>query len=293
MKSVLKSTLLLLCVLVMTVAALPTAAAESGTLHVTLETKDKQPIDGMTVQLCQVATVDSTGYYPAAAFENSGISIAAVVNDPDEAVAQTLMTYVNEHGVDSLSAASAGGKTTFTALPLGIWLVYGEASDEYAFNPYLVFLPQESNGRLQFEVSSAPKVEDNRPHETQVYVLKKWEDDQNAAHKRPDSITVELLNGSTVVAEAALNEDNGWSHTFQGVPKGGTYSVREKAVPDYEVQYGGDAVNGFVITNTYVGEKLPQTGQYWWPIVILAIVGVCFVVLGIYEMGAKWHDEKT
>ena len=71
-----------------------------------------------------------------------------------------------------------------------------------------------------------------------------------------------------------------------------TYSVREKSVKDYKATYSGDVANGFAVTNSYVGEKLPQTGQYWWPIVIMAIAGFCFVLLGIYEIGVKKHDKK-
>ena len=174
----------------------------------------------------------------------------------------------------------------------GIWLVYTDDSGKYTFNPYIVFLPFESVGKLYYEVSSAPKVEDSSLNQMNIYVFKKWDDRNNAAKKRPSGITVELLNSDKVVASAALDEANGWAYTFYGVAKDGNYSIREKSVSDYKASYSGDATNGFVVTNTYKGEKLPQTGQYWWPIIILAIAGICFVLLGVYEIGAKKNGKN-
>ena len=105
-------------------------------------------------------------------------------------------------------------------------------------------------------------------------------------------VNIELLNGSEVVLAAKLSESNGWSHTFTGVSKDGNYSVREKTVANYNANYSGDMANGFVITNTYNGEKLPLTGQYWWPIILIAIAGAGFIALGIYEVGVKKDAKK-
>lgn len=47
-----------------------------------------------------------------------------------------------------------------------------------------------------------------------------------------------------------------------------------------------------VIPNTnQTGDKLPQTGQLWWPILMLAIAGGCLVILGVMELRSK-RDEK-
>ena len=67
---------------------------------------------------------------------------------------------------------------------------------------------------------------------------------------------------------------------------------REKTVANYKANYSGDMANGFIITNTYNGEKLPQTGQYWWPIILIAIAGAGFIALGVYEVGVKKNAKK-
>ena len=294
MRTILKHIFIsLLVILLITGSALPCfAATETGQITVTLEDKEKNKIDGMRVYLCQIADLNNRAYHATTAFENSGISMSGIVTNPDETVAKTLLDYVKKNAVESLSKTSEAGKAPFSDLNLGIWLVYPEEDSRYAFNPYIVFLPYGANGKVYYEVFSAPKVEDRNLDEINIYVMKKWDDKNNAAKKRPDSIAVELLRNQAVVAAAQLNEENGWAYTFSKLPKDGDYSVREKAVSNYTVDYSGDAVNGFVVTNTYAGEKLPQTGQYWWPIGLIAIAGAGFVLLGIHEMGVKKNGKK-
>lgn len=294
MKATLKTIFITLLVMVMTASlTVPCVAADQkGKITVKLEDKNQNKIDGTTVSICQIAHLNAVGYYPTAAFETSGISIAGIVNNPNELTANAIVGYIKENNVEVSSQVSQKGEVSFSDLDLGIWLVCCDENSKYIFNPYIVFLPCESGGKAYYEVTSTPKVEDNKPDEMNVYVFKKWDDKDNAAKKRPESITVELLNGNTVMASAELNETNGWSYMFLGVKKDGAYSVREKSVVDYKASYSGDAINGFVITNTYAGEKLPDTGQHWWPLVIIAIAGTCFVLLGIYEMGVKKNGKK-
>ncbi len=281
-----------LTVLLAVSVALPCFAAETGKLTVTLEDKEKNQINGVTVALCQIAALTSAGYQPTLAFENSGISISGIVDNPNEMTAKTLYDYVKTKDLETVSEVSGNGIVSFSDLNLGIWLVFCDEESKYAFNPHIVFLPFESNGKLYYEVSSAPKVEDSKPNEINIYVIKKWDDKNNAAKKRPETITVELLNGDTTVASVELKETNGWAYTFSGLPKDGSYSVREESIVDYKETYSGDVTNGFVITNTYVGEELPVTGQYWWPMVVIAVAGVCLILLGICEIGGKKNDEK-
>lgn len=294
MRTTIKSLLMfiLTATLILSLAITCFAAAENGKITVILEDKEKNPVTGTTVNICQIAELNSMGYYPAEAFENAGISISGIVNNPDEAVAKTIAEYIKKNNVSTTSLVSEYGKAIFSDLGLGIWFVFPDENSKYTFNPYIVFLPYESSGKLYYEVSSAPKVQDSKPDEISIYVLKKWDDKNNAAKKRPDFVTIELLNRNTVIETVELSESNGWAYTFSSLPKDGNYSVREKNIADYKVSYSGDIANGFIVTNTYAGEKLPQTGQYWWPIVIIAIAGIAFVLLGIYEIGVKKNGKK-
>lgn len=257
-----------------------------------LEDKEKHKISGMTVNVCQIASLNDSGYYPVAAFEKSGVSIAGVINNSGEAVAKTLLDYVEKNNVKCESAISENGKATFEELNLGIWLVFPQKGEKHNFNPYIVFLPFESGGKVSYDITSAPKIEDSAPQEINIYVIKRWEDKNNASKKRPESVEIELLDGDRVVSSAVLNEEKGWAHTFLKVNNEGKYAVREKTVAGYKVDYSGDVTNGFVVTNTYNGEKLPQTGQYWWPIILITIAGAGFILLGVYEMVVQRNGKE-
>ncbi len=292
MRTILKNLFITLLVILLTVPSVTASFAEGerGGITITLEDKEKNRLDDIKVHLCRIADLSDSGYVLAPAFKDSGISISGIVNN--ETVAKTIVDYVKEKNIETLLNVSINGIASFSDLDLGIWLVYCEESSPHTFNPYVVFLPYESGNELHFEVASAPKVDDNTPNEISIYVIKKWDDKNNASKKRPDSVTIELMNKEDVVGSVVLSEENGWAHTFLRLPKDGVYSVRERAISNYKVDYSGDAANGFVITNTYAGEKLPQTGQFWWPIAVIALAGVCFVLLGIFELGAKKNGKK-
>jgi len=294
MKKIFKITLSLLMVvlLVAGVAFTCTATDKEGKITITLEESNKNKIDGLKVNICHVANLNNTGYFPTSAFENSGISIAGILNNPNEATAKNLVDFIKKNKVSVQSATSKDSKAVFSDLDKGIWVVYCGESSKYTFNPYIVFLPYESGGKLYYEVMSVPKTENIESDKISVYVLKKWNDKNNAAKKRPDSVTVELLNGKQVISSVKLSEENGWAHTFKNLEKNGKYSVREKKVSNYKVSYGGDSADGFIITNTYIGNKLPQTGQYWWPIIVIGIAGLGFILLGIYEVAVKKNEKK-
>jgi len=92
-----------------------------------------------------------------------------------------------------------------------------------------------------------------------VSVVKVWNDDNNGAGKRPESITVQLIENGTVVKTAILNEANQWKHTFVGLDGTKIYTAKEITVPDYSATYSGDAATGILITNTYSGTTDPGT----------------------------------
>jgi len=294
MKTILKSSLsLLLIVFLLAGISLSVTAAEKvGKITITLEDENKNKINGLRVSICHVAELNDTGYFPTKAFENSGISIAGILNNPNEATTKTLVDFIKKNKVSVLSKTSKNSQAVFSNLSKGIWVVFCENNKEYTFNPYIIFLPYESGGKLYYDVMSVPKTENIQSDKISVYVLKKWDDKNNAAGKRPDSVTVELLRDKKVVAKVKLSEDKGWSHTFKNLEKDGKYSVREKKIENYKASYGGDAAEGFVITNTYIGQKLPQTGQHWWPIIVIGIAGLGFILLGIYEVAVMKNEKK-
>lgn len=88
---------------------------------------------------------------------------------------------------------------------------------------------------------------------TSVTVNKVWEG------KPAESVTVHLLQNGEVKETATLNEGNGWSHTWSGLPtvdgdgKVITYTVEEIAIPGYTASY--DYSSSFETVSAWVPVK--------------------------------------
>lgn len=263
-----------LCVIACLCFAFPCFAAGNCTLTVS---PDGGPL---TVAVCLVARWDN-GYTLADGFEDSGLSVSGFTSDN----AQAVCGYVSDNEIAVQTLSTASGDARFIGLEKGVWLVFCGEDGDYYFEPFFVTLVSQT------EVTSHPKTRMLPPDTRSISVTKKWDDSNNAAKLRPDSITVELICDGNTVQTVQLSGGNGWTHMFENVPVDGTFTVREKEVDGYKASYNGDAKNGFIITNTLdISSFLPDTGQHLLPAVILAVAGVCFILLGIIEHTKKKKD---
>ena len=126
---------------------------------------------------------------------------------------------------------------------------------------------------------------------TKVTVIKKWEDDNDWAGIRPDSLTIKLYcndnpvkQGGTEQKTVILNESNNWTSTFDyDIGNGGlgkfdwsgnayVYTVKEDGVPEeYKVDYSDIETDEYgnttiTITNTYKAEYdgyIEIKGKVW------------------------------
>ena len=182
----------------------------------------------------------------------------------------------------------------------------------------LIALPEDSKetseGTDPYQVTAVLKFEKNEkpgkpgnPEETKIHVLKVWKQDQEK--ERPDSIVVELLQtdvkGNTTVADRqTLAKENQWSYTWKNLSTLMRWSVSEADVPNgYTVAVTREG-NTVVLTNTAkksgnpdgevnppskkptdkttdkTSDKLPQTGQLWWPVLVLLFAGAICLLVG-------------
>lgn len=102
-----------------------------------------------------------------------------------------------------------------------------------------------------------------------VTVNKVWDDNENSAGKRPDSVTIKLLaNGDDTQKSLVLNESNNWRGSFTNLaPKsdGGkdiVYTVKEDTVPYYKSEITSKEDNTFTVTNTYMTKSI-QVNKVW------------------------------
>ena len=93
-----------------------------------------------------------------------------------------------------------------------------------------------------------------RAERVNVSVKKVWAD---AAATRPEKVTVNLLNGGTVIDSIELSEENGWAGSFDDLPKyaldgsEAKYTVAEVPVDGFTPEVAGDMA-GFTVTNTAI-----------------------------------------
>ena len=90
----------------------------------------------------------------------------------------------------------------------------------------------------------------------QIKVQKSWDDNENAAGRRPSSILLQVKNGDQVVAEYEVSEADNWEHTFElakydSLGNEINYTVDET----FESEYYIKNIVGNVITNTFVAPE--------------------------------------
>lgn len=182
----------------------------------------------------------------------------------------------------------------------------------------LITLPEDSKetseGKDPYQVTAVLKFEKNdkpgkpeEKEETKIHVLKVWKQDQE--EERPESIVVELLQmdvegNTTVVDRQTLTKENQWSYTWKNLSAQMRWSVSEAEVPKgYTVAVTREG-NTVVLTNTAkkpgksdgevnppskratgkttdkTSDKLPQTGQLWWPVLVLLFAGAICLLAG-------------
>ena len=82
-----------------------------------------------------------------------------------------------------------------------------------------------------------------------------------------ESVTVELLADDVKVAEAILNEANGWQYTFMDFDRYNNgveivYTIREVSIDGYSTEITGDQ-SGYTITNTITGKVSIPVTKTW------------------------------
>ncbi len=118
----------------------------------------------------------------------------------------------------------------------------------------------------------------------EIWVDKKWEDEDNKYGKRPESVILQIKNGETIVEEAEVGEENSWIHKFElsKYDENGNeinYTVDEKETNEYYEK----RIEGNTIINTCTYESPVDTSDIlvWVYVVILvvAMIGVLLVVI--------------
>lgn len=121
----------------------------------------------------------------------------------------------------------------------------------------------KSLGNNVFEVHNT-----HIPETISKTVTKAWKDNENQDGIRPASVTVTLTGSNAVSKTATLNEENGWTATFENLPKRDhgnivAYNVKESDTAGYEASVV-KTENGFQLINEHDSETTMRTVTLVW-----------------------------
>lgn len=319
---------LFLVVLCLWAAAFPALAASPCSLTVAYE-DTQYPLVGASFQIYLVAQYGDEGTLVVTKdFAAYHVNISDDPSTWPQ-LAPTLAAYAAYGQMEpaAYGITDSQGRLTFSGLSEGIYLVTGDPHRQndrfYTADPALVKLPGTNitTGEEVRDVVIAPKGEWAPDAEgdgkVELKVLKIWND--NNSKSRPASVTVHLLQDGAVYDTVTLSRDNLWRHLWTDLPEEHSWNVVEDPVPGYTVTITRQGIT-FVVTNTSKdtppppwkpedpvdpeppenpehpkppikpGETLPETGQPWAWVLLLAAAGLGLLVLGLYIRRGKQHE---
>lgn len=268
----------------------------------TVKFTDGPAVPGMEFRAYRIASVDENANFTF----TDEVAAYGVAMPEDQtgyrSLAETLSGYFSRDGVKPVAVKETdeNGLADFGELEKGLYLVladrYKSPADDMTYTalPSLVSLPNLTDGNTwTYDVTITPKYTSvppvpDTPGTIDINVIKVWSGEANK-NKRPTEVIAELICDGQVADAVTLNSENNWRHTWKELDPNKTYNVTEKVVPQgYTVTIVREG-NTFTMNN-YSGEvppvtppstpRLPNTGQLWWPVPILAVGGLAFIIAG-------------
>ena len=278
----------------------------------------EKPLYGAKFDLFMIADIDEFGnYYPKAGFEKFDITTIGKNIEKWRELALTLEGYVLGEKISPVDSAvtDENGMAFFPQqsehFVCGVYLLVGQPHTQdglvYRAESAIVQLPMPSEeyDEWNYDVTVKPKYSFEPVGEEEYItrkVLKIW-NDKGFESKRPKEIEVFLFCDGKLFDTVKLSAKNNWRYTWEKLEENHRWNVAEKIPEGYTVKITKEGIT-FVITNTaekgtppppQIPEKpdepkLPQTGQLWWPVPVLFVIGTVFVALGVLRK-RRDHEE--
>lgn len=300
----------------------PVFAQEVTLSNLSLEIYD-YPAPGASFRLFRVASLNENVNYEQITYElTSDFSATNVKLDSDLATeddwktaAEELETYALENNLTPAAKGTVdeAGSLKFDGLSAGLYLLVGDKQVNpkdgkiYEPQPVLAVVPgltstkrddlknAEGNVRIKLKWISI----DNAP--ISIEAVKTWINNSSVA--QPDTVTVSLLMDGEVKDTQVLSAANNWRFVWKDLDPLKTYTVKEVNIPSgYDVSVVRESNNAisyvYRIVNTAkkpsenppkdepkspVPTQLLSTGQNWWPVWILAAIGLALVIKGLIQ----------
>lgn len=162
-----------------------------------------------------------------------------------------------------MTAADNWNAVTFERVPMfngGKYITYTLTENEVP--SYINSIEVSEDGK-HFTVTNT-----HAPDHTVINITEVWHDENDQDGIRPASVTVTLTGSNAVSKTATLNEDNGWTATFENLPKRDhgnivAYNVKESDTAGYEASVV-KTEDGFQLINEHDSETTMRTVTLVW-----------------------------
>lgn len=254
--------------------------SRKGSIEVTLhEMSEDTYVEGAEITIYKIADAYLDGVNLAFKYTDEFSSCSVSLDDLTiDNLSKKITLCVKPESIGTSLITNDFGTVIFNDLDLGLYLVSQTNKVEGYSNidSFLVQIPKVIDNSWTYDIIANPKTDIYK--EIDLVVNKVWNTDSN---KLPEKVEIELLLDGEVIDTVILNSTNKWTHTFKNLEKSDKYSVREINIPKgYKVSYTNNEYI-FTVTNT---DTLANTGQLFYSIIILAVFGLIFILLGVIEI---------
>lgn len=252
------------------------------------------PVDGVTFRLYEIGFIKNDEFILYEPYSGYNVDLK------DKMAPNTLAAYVQRDKLEPIRETLTENQgVSFTGLKTRIYLMIGETAvvgdTKYIPSPVLFSMPQQDeDGNIIWNVVSVPKyTKEHEPIDGDVglTVEKIW-DDKGHEKERPVKIRVQLLKDGEVYDTVELSKTNNWKYTWEELDKSYNWTVVEENVQNryrLSIERSDDTI---VLVNKYRNTKetptptptnpnIPYTGQLWWPVGILTVIGIGLVLVGL------------
>ncbi|MFV0465983.1 MAG: Cna B-type domain-containing protein [Lachnospiraceae bacterium] len=277
---------------------------------------DSGAIPGAEFSVYKIGTIDTYGKTALTQlFSTYPISLSNTTAAEWQSLAITLSGYIQRDSITPVATGTTDVNgilkiqtSTASDFTPGVYIVLSKVItvNNYIYSavPFIVVLPFESTTEreMQYDIQVKPKYQRAEITLESIKVLKVW-NDAGYEEKRPSEVTVQLLRDEEVYDTVILKEANEWQYVWDGLSNGYEWNVVEETVSGYTVNITQSGTT-YTIQNTYAPNAvptpapeppipvppipvqtivIPQTGLLWWPVPILIILGIFFVLIGFVK----------
>ncbi len=293
--------------------------------------KDDFKLEGLEWDLYHVGSRDGDRFVLEGDFSEYPVIIDDFSESAMNASAKTLENFAILDKISPIANGftDSDGVLVFDGLEEGLYLLSGHILhvDDTIYVPStMLFEINRTDASLDWNAYPKFVYRTMSSNEVQYTVKKVWLNEDGEPYDTTTSITVELYRDRELYDSVVLNAENNWTYQWLGLDQY-EWRVREVEIPEgFTVAYESNEtqyliVNTFhgitttdivtttsttsttettttstdttLITTATSGEKLPQTGQLWWPVIVLGLLGLILVAIGCRMMTVRNDEQES